>query len=67
MVTLHNLWVFVQVVLTNGIPPWDWKRTWKELEYEHSLRVHKVIWNLKCKGKIHEKDGKLYYNGEAPD
>lgn len=64
---MHNLWVFLCVVFIQAIPPWDWGKTWRELEYEHLLRVHKVIWKLKCEGKIHEKDGKLYYNEKAPE
>ena len=61
MIKLQNLILFTALALWHGTPFRLWPRAWQEIEAAHLAETRKVVWELKCEGKIREdKEGKLW-------
>jgi len=58
---LYNIFVFVLSTIEVGHPPWRWHIGWRLCQERHRQDIHKIIWELKCDGKIREdKQGRLW-------
>ena len=61
MIRLHNLILFLAIVIWSGTAFHLWGRAWRGMEEEHLAEFRQAIWELKKEGKIREdKDGRLW-------
>ena len=61
MVKLRNLILFVSLALWHGTPFYLWTKAWRDIQAEHLAQVRKMVWELKCQGKVYQdKDGFLW-------
>lgn len=59
-ISCQNLILFVILALWHRTPFHLWGLAWREIQAEHVAQVHKGVWELKKRGKVHEdKEGRL--------
>ena len=60
-VNIHNIALFLIGVIRHGIAPWRWPEAWHYISEGHQQEVHKIVWQLKCQGKIYsDREGRLW-------
>lgn len=58
---LRNLILFLLGCFRYGVPPWKWGKAWRGIQEDHQARVHKVVWELKKRGRVRQdKEGRLW-------
>lgn len=66
-IRIHNLTLFLSLVLWHGTPVYLWPRAWREVQADHKAQVRKAIWELKKEGKIYQdKEGYLWSKETEP-
>ncbi len=56
MTKLYDLILFVTLALWYGTPFRLWSHAWREVEAAHLAETRKIVWELKCQGKIREDE-----------
>lgn len=52
--------IFLAISIWHGIPIAKWSRGWRAIEAERVAHARKIIWELKCEGRIREdENGRL--------